>query len=116
MARAKTVKKVELPDGFVALPGFSQKWDYEANPILEGIWGQVRTIQVVRGRKTEEAHVVDVQQDDGVSVAVWESAGLKPAFAQLEEGTRVRITYLGEGAIRKKGQNPPRLYSVSYEA
>jgi hypothetical protein len=108
--------KVELPDGFQNIAGFSEKWDYKTQPILEGTWGIVRTIQVVRGRKSEEARVVDVEQDNGESVAVWESAALKNAFLTLQPGNRVHIAYMGEGTARKPGQSPPHLFKVGYQA
>ena len=89
------------------------QWDVEEMPVLEGIWGKVRTIEVKRGKKMESARVCDVTVDDGKRYTVWESAGLMAAFDEISEGDEVHISFDGYGTA-KKGQNAPKLYTVGY--
>lgn len=93
--------------------GLAQRWDVGLQPVLVGEWGEVRTVTVPVGRgKQEDRRCVDVTQDDGIPLTVWESAGLKKAFDEIEEGTQVYLEYLGLGEA-KKGQNAPKLFTVA---
>jgi len=114
MAKAKAKAAANgLPAGFKRVDGFAQTWDVETMPLLQGTWGKVRTIQVKRGKKMEEARVCDVETDDGKRYTVWDSAGLRGLFDAADEGTEVFIQYEGLG-VAKKGQNAPKLYTVAY--
>jgi hypothetical protein len=81
-------------------------------PILQGVWGKVRTIQVKRGKKMEDARLCDVETEDGQRFTVWESAVLAPLFNDCEAGTEVYIAFEGYG-VAKKGQNAPKLFTVA---
>lgn len=102
-----------LPSGFTAIEGYAPKWDHEAEPVLQGTWGKVRDVEVIRGRgkkaESDTAQVCDVTKEDGHAVAVWNSAGLKQLFETAEEGQEVYIEFLGMGEA-KKGQNAPKLF------
>jgi hypothetical protein len=110
--KAKNATETQLPVGYKPIRGFAERWDYDAQPAVEGEWGEVRTVEIKRGRKVEEGRVCDLVQDDGVSLAIWESAGLRGLFEQAEPGQRVYIRYDGLGTIRKAGQNPPKRFTV----
>jgi len=116
MARAKakpaSKKANGLPAGFSRVEGFAQTWDVEEMPVLQGTWGKVRSIQVKRGKKMEDARVCDVETDEGKRYTVWDSAGLRALFDTADEGTEVYIAYEGLGTA-KKGQNAPKLYTVA---
>lgn len=105
---------MEPPKGFKRVEGFSIRWDCETQPTLEGKWGAVRTVTVPVGRKQEDRRCVDVAQANGVSLTVWESAGLSNAFDTIPEGADVIIHYLGLGEA-KTGQNAPKLFQVFYK-
>ena len=117
MAKAKASPKAKsengLPAGFTRVEGFAQQWDLEAMPVLQGIWGKVRTIQVKRGKKMEDSRVCDVETEDGKRYTVWESATLKAGFEAAKEGDEVYISFDGMGHA-KKGQNPPKLFTFAY--
>src|SRR5690554_6246769 len=117
MAARKKASKPQatnsLPEGFK--PITSERgipWDLEKMPTLVGTWLGVRTIQVKRGRKTEDQNVATVRTADGTVYTVWETAMLAPLFEQaVADESEVAIVYKGLGKA-KPGQNPPKIFEV----
>jgi len=113
---ATAVKKRELPKGYKAIGGFADSWDFEKNPVIEGIWGEVRDVTrtVKRGKKmVKETTQVVAFTDDAIGIInVWKSASLVALFDAAQEGDRVWIQFLGMGK-KKPGQNAPRLFSCA---
>lgn len=107
----KGVAHAVLPEGFQAIGGFAQSWEYEKEPLLVGTITGFREVTVKRGRKEEPVNTCTIEREDGTLVTVWESATLRGLFEQCEEGQMVAIAYQGIGKA-KKGQNPPKLFAV----
>lgn len=94
---------------------FAQRWDCVKQPVLQGSWGKVKVVTVPVGRgKQEDRRCVDITQENGIPLTVWESAGLRVAFDEIEEGMEVYLEYLGLGDA-KPGQNAPKLFTVGYQ-
>ena len=110
-ASRKSKENSNLPKGFKAIQGFSKSHDFDENPVLQGIWGEVREIEVKPTNKNDDGKrtVVEVTPANGIPVTVWRSAGLAGLFDQAEEGDEVYIEFTGMGKA-KKGQSAPRLF------
>ena len=114
--KEKPLARTQVPEGFKATSSsFAPSWnpwkDKTQPNELTGEWGEERTIEVRRGRGTQEQRVCNVTTEDGEVYAVWGSSGLLGLFDEAKEGDTVYIHYDGEGPA-KKGQNPPRLFTT----
>lgn len=122
MAKAKaTARKLakstsgNVPKGMKALSGsFAPSWDPEKVPTLEGSFGAIKTVPLKQGSKTVDRRCVEFTANDGERYTVWESAGLKTMFEEVEPGTGVYIHFDGYGEA-KKGQNAPKLFTVGVD-
>ena len=69
---------------------FSELWDWDENPILEGYYV---------GKKDDvgENHssIYQIEVDSGEIVEFWDSTVLNSQFAMIRLGTRVKIEYKG---------------------
>ena len=112
----KTKKKgkvTKLPKGYEAISGFGQSWpsdDTKAGDMIEGTITEFDEVDVKRGKKTTTVQNMKVETKEGQVHTLWESAGLRPLF-EYEEGTIICVIFLGMGKA-KRGQNPPRLYTL----
>lgn len=107
-------KAPQLPKGFQPIKGdFGTKWDYEANPILEGTVTRMDRVEVGKGKNRRESGVMDVTTKDGSVVTVWESAALRGLFQTVSPGFKVYLAYLGEKKIAGQ-KNPMRDFSVGF--
>lgn len=114
--KEKPLARTQVPDGFKATsssfaPGW-HPWQDDSQPSeLTGEWGEERTVEVRRGRGTQEQRVCNLTTEDGETYAIWCSSGLAGLFDEAKEGDTVFIAYEGEGPA-KKGQNPPRIFTT----
>jgi hypothetical protein len=104
-----------VPKGMKALSGsFAPSWDCEKVPTLEGTFGPIKSVPIKQGSKTVERRCVEFTTNSGDRYTVWESAGLKTMFEEVESGTGVYIHFDGYGEA-KKGQNAPKLFTVGID-
>jgi hypothetical protein len=104
-----------VPSGMKALNGsFAPTWDPKEGEELVGTFGEPKTVELQQGRQKVQRRCVEFNTDDGDRFTIWESAGLKVMFDEVEPGTQVFIRYDGLG-VAKKGQNPPKLFTVAVE-
>ena len=102
----------EIPKGMRQLSSdYAPSWDPEKVPTLNGTFGEVRTIPLKQDGKRVERRCVEMSTSDGKRVTVWESAGLKRLFDEVEPGANVYIHFDGYGEA-KPGQNAPKLFTV----
>lgn len=102
-----------VPKGMKALSGsFAPTWDPEKVPELNGTFGTIKEVPLKQGNKTVERRCTEFTTKDGDRYTVWESAGLKVMFDEVEPGTGVYIRFDGYGQA-KKGQNAPKLFTVA---
>lgn len=108
---------VQLPEGFVPVQNgdFGEDWAYEDDPILVGtVTGEVRVIEVKRGKNKESTRVVGVADEStGVIYSVWESASLRPWFDAIGDGMRVAIAFQGYRDVGKPA--PMKVFLGSIE-
>jgi hypothetical protein len=103
----------EIPKGMKAINGnFAPNWNPEDVPILQGTFGEIKNVPLKQGNKTVERRCTKFTTENGEDYTVWESAGLKAMFDDVEPGTDVYIRYDGLGTA-KKGQNAPKLFTVA---
>lgn len=120
MAKAKAKAKSKsnskskvhaLPNGYKVI-GRAPNWDPEKNPVLQGERGATQEVTFDKGTKKERTQRLCIVQDETLgAVTLWEASTLRDLFDQTEEGDDIRVEYLGLGEA-KKGQNPPKLFSV----
>ena len=110
-SRQKADAAFGAPEGFSRVE-YAERWDCEKQPILQGRMGKVQTVTVPVGRgNQEERRCVDVTQEDGTVLTVWEAAGLSAAFQTVPEGAEIYIAYQGLGDA-KPNQNAPKIFDV----
>jgi hypothetical protein len=115
-AKAKVAPQAPEDDGFVSISGFSAKWEMETERTLIGEWLGKRSVSFMVGRSRDKEEVrtcVDILKEDGERVTLWESATLRKLFEVAEPGDMVRVIYKGLGEVRKRGQNPPKLFDYA---
>lgn len=95
-ASNKKWANVELPDGYTAISGgeFGDRWDFEANPSIEGTVDGIREVESGTGKNKRTSRVMTVQTGDG-PIDVWESASLRKFFDECEDGSEVAIIFKG---------------------
>lgn len=98
-------KDVQMPEGFKAVTNgdMGEEWDYENDPIIVGgVEGEVRELQVGKGRDVRDARVMSVRdENDGRLYNVWESASLVTFFDTVAEGDRVSVAFQGYRDVGK---------------
>jgi hypothetical protein len=111
-AKAKSKGKVHtLPSGYKVI-GRAPNWDPEKHPVLEGERGATQEVTFDKGTKKERTQRLTIVQDETLgAVTLWESSTLRDFFDQTNDGDNIRVEFLGFGDA-KKGQNPPKLFSV----
>ena len=127
-AKAKANKKNnslpsagDIPAGMKQLGGgYAASWSPNEGDSIHGkTTGEVKTVSIKRGRKTQESRCVEITDDaTGERHTVWEAAALVDLFDALTEageGTEVFIRFDGLGKA-KAGQNPPKRYTVAVAA
>lgn len=91
--------KVQLPAGFRAITtgAYGEEWEYEKHPLIQGtVAGEVRTIEVGKGKDRRDQRVVTVKSDDdGKNYTVWDSASLHTFFDNLRVGMQVAVVFKG---------------------
>lgn len=109
-----------LPKGFTAIGGFGKSWPNDETKNGEAIQGVVVeydeiTVPRKRGNKTvnEKVNNLKLETGDGTVYTVWESAGLRALFEEDYTDVEVWIRFDGMGR-KKRGQNPPKLFTVAY--
>jgi hypothetical protein len=111
-----------VPAGFKQLGGgYADSWNPEPGDVLIGsVTGEIRSLEVKRGRKTVTTRVMEVTEDEtGKRYSVWDSATLSPLFDELQGydggpvGTGIYIKFDGLGKSKGKGMNPPKLFTVA---
>lgn len=111
---AKTTS-ADVPKGMKALSGsFAPTWDPDKVNPLQGTFGEPKTVPLKQGNKTVDRRCVEFTTNKGERFTVWESAGLKTMFEDVEPGTEVYIRFDGYGEA-KKGQNAPKLFTVAVD-
>lgn len=90
---------IQLPEGYTPITTgeFGEPWDYEETPMIVGtVTGAVRDMEVGKGRDKRNARVVTILNDtDGRTFDVWDSAALRAFFDKLEEGMQVSVIFQG---------------------
>lgn len=100
----------QLPEGYRQLnAGFAPTWEPEEGDIVEGQVTAIRQVEMRRGRKVIETRAMEVEQEDGERVTIWEAALLSELFDTAEVGSQVFVMYQGLGNA-KPGQNPPKMF------
>lgn len=113
--------KEAIPEGFEQIGGgYAASWKPEELGVLHGpVTGGVREVEMTIGRKKQVRRCMEVtRKKSGERFTVWESAALGALFDQIVEtgeGPEVYIRFDGLGAA-KKGQNPPKLFTVAIKA
>lgn len=109
-----------VPEGFEKIGGgYAPTWKCTEQPVLQGaVTGAVREVEMTIGRKKQVRRCMEVTHDEtGESYTVWESAALGALFDTIQEsgeGPAVFVRYDGLGTA-KKGQNPPKLFTVAIQ-
>lgn len=95
-ASNKKWANVQLPEGYTAISGgeFGERWDFEANPVIEGTVDGVREVESGTGKQKRTSRVLTVQTSDG-PIDVWESASLRKFFDEVEDGSEVAVAFMG---------------------
>lgn len=112
--------KEPVPEGFAQIGGsYAPTWKpgEEGPKTLHGpVTGAVREVEQTIGRRKQTRRCMEVtQKKTGKAFTVWESATLGALFdhiGETGEGPEVWIRYDGVGKP-KKGQHPPKLFTVA---
>jgi hypothetical protein len=124
MAKKKATRKPAtanaVPSGYKQIGGgYADSWNPEEMPVLEGkVTGEVKTVEMTIGRKKTERRCLEFTTNDDLAVTIWESAALGHFFDHVQNegiGGQYFIRYDGLGKA-KKGQNPPKLFTVAAAA
>lgn len=103
----------DIPKGMKAInASFAPTWNPEQRKELTGTFSEPKSVELKQGKKTVERRCVEFMTHDGERYTIWESAGLKVMFDDVEPGTEVYIRFDGYGQA-KPGQNPPKLFTVA---
>lgn len=103
--------KGQLPEGYSDLTAKQAPvWEPSEGDMVEGECVKVREVPNPNPGTKRMSRIMEVQQDDGERIAVWDSYALSDLFDVVERGDRVIIIYDGEGEVFKEGQNPPKLF------
>lgn len=110
----------DIPEGFKQLGGgYAPTWKPDADgpaQLMGEVTGGVREVEMTIGRKKQTRRCLEVTDDEsGSRFTIWESAALGEFFDQIAEqgeGAKVFVRYDGLGTA-KKGQNPPKLFTVA---
>lgn len=112
--RKGTYKTATLPKGYEPISGFAPSWDFQQEPLLEGVvvsFGEVAS----KFKKGEMQRNCIIETKDGEQLTVWESATLTSLFDDFAEGESVAIAFTGYGPITKAGRKPAKLFSIGYK-
>lgn len=107
--------KVTLPKGFTSIGGMGESWKpTKKGASIQGVLIAVKNIKKKAPKKGENPmmKLATIRTTDGGEVQVWESSRLRALFT-VKKGTKVFVRFEGIGKAAKKGQNPPRLYTVA---
>lgn len=117
-ASASTLSKSngEIPKGMKALSStFAPTWQpTKEGESITGTMGEVKTVTLQQGKKQVERRCVEITTAKDERYTVWESAGLKTMFEDVEADSEVYIRYDGLG-VAKRGQNAPKRFTVAVE-
>lgn len=111
----------EIPEGMKQLGGgYAPTWKPDERRELHfTVTGAVREVEMTIGRKKQTRRCLEATTlDDEARYTIWESAALGDFFDQVAtdgEGGEYYIRYDGLGTA-KKGQNPPKLFTVAAAA
>jgi hypothetical protein len=106
---AKSSKKdysgVQLPSGFrsITTGDYGDVWDYENDPTLVGqVTSDVREVETGKGKNRRVSRVVTVlDENDGRTYTLWESASLRGFFDLVQKSHRVCVVFKGYRDIGK---------------
>lgn len=122
MAKKKVVKhrkqssvQAAIPDGFrpIVDEAHAPKHDFDTYDTLVGTVKSIRKIVQGKGKQQRIVRIMTVDRGD-MFVSVWESAGLRILFDQVQPDQRVYIRYVGEVAIKGRKQ-PMHAYQCAIE-
>lgn len=85
--------------------------DWKPGTVMDGVYQGKREVETVNGPKVQ----FDFRLTDGRLVTVWGSAVLFGIMPQIQVGTRVWLTYVGDEPPRRSGMLPKRLFSAEIE-
>ena len=121
-AAAKSLPKgSDIPEGMQQIGGgYAPSWKPEEVPSIHGtVTGGVREVEMTIGRKKQTRRCLELtDKNTEQRYTVWESAALGDFFdvvAEAGEGGEYFIRFDGYGTA-KKGQNPPKLFTVAAAA
>lgn len=99
-----------IPDGFemVSDGTLVETHDFKREAVVMGRVLSMKTVQVRRGRNTEDNRVMTVDMGEKTT-AVWESANLKDLFDSVAKGDDVYIKYTGDVDLNN-GLNPMKQF------
>ena len=105
----------DIPKGMKALSGsFAPTWQPEkVGDELRGTMGEPKTVTLQQGKKQVERRCVEIDTGNE-KFTVWESAGLKVMFDEVEPDSDVYIRFDGLG-VAKRGQNAPKRFTVAVD-
>lgn len=107
-----------IPEGMQQIGGgYAPTWKPEkpGESVHGHVVGDVRSVEMTIGRKKQERRCFEVKTKEGDRFTIWESAALGELFDMVADGMEVFIQYDGLGKA-KKGQNPPKLFTVAAAA
>lgn len=111
--RKGSYKTATLPKGYEAISGFAPSWDFQKDPLLEGVVVSFSEAPS-KFKKGEVQRNCIIETKEGEQLTIWESATLKSLFEEFEEGESVAIAFMGYGPI-VKGKSPAKLFSIGYK-
>lgn len=105
VANNKKWDGVALPSGFrsITTGDYGDEWDYENDPALTGtVTSDVREVETGTGRNKRTSRVITVlDENDGRSYTLWESASLRGFFDLVQKGHRVSVAFHGYRDVGK---------------
>lgn len=115
MATKKTPPSNGIPAGFAPVMSstYADTWDPNEGDSIQGIWSDVREVELQQGRETVMRRVATIKREGEEPVALWESANLRGLFETAKRNQEIWIRYDGVGAATKKGYAPPKMYTVA---
>lgn len=100
-------------------PEVQQQRDFDSGELL--VWDDGSPRKQIKIVLATDDHDPEVPDDDGTRAVYVKGymlkavqSAMRKAKAKLEVGGELEITYTQDGEVKKRGMNPPKLYSAVY--
>lgn len=103
---------LDVPEGYSAVSTgiVPDAWEPKAGEFVEGEVLLMKSATVIRNKKPEITRFL-VMENGGELTTIWESAGNRELFDEIEVGDRAYIKYTGLIPL-DKGRNPMHGYTI----